>query len=167
MIQLFEEEASGLLARVEAAVRSSDAEQLRIAAHSLRGMVSSFSTSAAKAAQILEQLGIEGRAGEAAGQYQVLNQAVQELRTILPALTIEKLPRLSSEHAPSGNLERQEAWTHARQQIAQRFASRLFTFHWLIAPHARLFEPEPIPFLVIHYGTRLCLGLSSKAYPTF
>jgi two-component system sensor histidine kinase/response regulator len=91
MIQLFEEEAPKLLARVEAAMRSSDAEQLRTAAHSLRGLVSSFSTSAANAAQALEQLGIEGRAGEAAKQYQVLDQAVRELRTILPTLTIEKL----------------------------------------------------------------------------
>ncbi len=91
MIQLFEEEAPELLARVEAAVRSSDAEQLRTAAHSLSGLVSSFSTSAAKAAQALEQLGSEGRAGESAEQYEVLNQAVQELRTILPTLTIEKL----------------------------------------------------------------------------
>src|SRR4029077_3342010 len=65
MIQLFEEEAPELLARVEAAVRSSGAEQLRTAAHSLRGLVSSFSTSAANAAQVLEQLGIDGRAGEA------------------------------------------------------------------------------------------------------
>jgi CheY-like chemotaxis protein len=91
MIQLFEEEAPELLARVEAAVRSSDAEQLRIAAHSLRGLVSSFSTTAANAAQVLEQLGIEGRGGEAAERYEVLNRAVQELRTILPTLTIEKL----------------------------------------------------------------------------
>ena len=91
MIQLFHEEAPGLLARVEAAVQSSDAEQLRMAAHALRGLVSSFSTSAAKAAEVLEHLGIEGRAGEAAAHYQVLDQAVQELRTILPTLTIEKL----------------------------------------------------------------------------
>ena len=40
---------------------------------------------------ILEQLGIDGRAGEAAEQYQILYQAVQGLRTILPTLTIEKL----------------------------------------------------------------------------
>ena len=83
--------APQLLARVEAAVRSSDAEQLRIAAHSIRGLVSSFSTSAADAAQVLEQLGSEGRAGETADPYQALNRAVQELRTILPNLTIEKL----------------------------------------------------------------------------
>jgi HPt (histidine-containing phosphotransfer) domain-containing protein len=91
MIRLFHEEAPGLLMRVEAAVRSSDADQLRTAAHSLRGLVSSFSTSAAKAAQALEQLGSEGGAGEAAEQYQVLNQAVQELRAIVSTLTIEKL----------------------------------------------------------------------------
>jgi len=91
MIQLFEEEAPELLARVGAAVRSSDAEQLRITAHSFRGLVSSFSTTTANAAEVLEQLGIEGRAGEAAERYQALHRAVQELRTILPALTIEKL----------------------------------------------------------------------------
>jgi PAS domain S-box-containing protein len=91
MIQVFEEDAPELLARVEAAVRSSDAEQLRTSAHSLRGLVSSFSTIAAKAAQALEQLGSEGGAGKAAEQYQILNNAVQELRTILPTLTIEKL----------------------------------------------------------------------------
>ena len=91
MIQLFEEDAPKLLGRVEAAVRSSDAEQLRNAAHSLRGLVSSFSTSAAKAALVLEQLGSEARAGEAAEHYQALNRAVQEVRAILPTLTIEKL----------------------------------------------------------------------------
>jgi len=91
MVQLFEEEAPKLLARVEAAMRSSDAELLRTAAHSLRGLVSAFSTGAANAAQALEQLGSEGGAGEAAEQYQILNNAVQELRTILPTLTIEKL----------------------------------------------------------------------------
>jgi CheY-like chemotaxis protein len=91
MIQVFEEDVPELLARVEAAVRSSDAEQLRTSAHSLRGLVSSFSTIAAKAAQALEQLGSEGGAGKAAEQYQILNNAVQKLRTILPTLTIEKL----------------------------------------------------------------------------
>ena len=94
MIQVFEDEAPELLARVAAAMRSSDAEQLRTTAHSLRGLISSFSTSAANAAQVLEQLGIEGRAGKATERYQVLNRAVQELRTILPTLTIEKLQSL-------------------------------------------------------------------------
>ncbi len=91
MIHLFEDEAPTLLARVEAAVQSADAEQLRTAAHSLRGLVSSFSTSAAKATEVLEQLGIEGRADEAGERYQMLNKVVQELRAILPTLTIEKL----------------------------------------------------------------------------
>jgi CheY-like chemotaxis protein len=91
MIQLFEEAAPELLARVEAAVRSSTAEQLRIAAHSLCGLVSSFSTSAANLAQTLEQMGIEGRAGDAAEPYRLLEKAVQQLRATLPNLTIEKL----------------------------------------------------------------------------
>jgi CheY-like chemotaxis protein len=91
MIQLFEEEAPKLVARVEAALRSCDPEQLRTSAHSLRGIVSSFSTSAAEAAHVLEQLGIERRAAEAPRHFQVLWQLVQELRMVLPTLTIEKL----------------------------------------------------------------------------
>ena len=91
MIQLFEDDAPELLARVEAAVRSSDAEQLRIAAHSLRGLVSSFSTSAAKAAEVLEQMGIDGRAGEADEPYQTLSRAIEDVHTALATLTIEKL----------------------------------------------------------------------------
>ena len=91
MVQLFLEEAPEFLARTEAAVRSADPEQLRTSAHKLRGLVSSFSTSAAKAAEVLEQLGIERRTDEANEHYQVLHQAIQELRTILPTLTIENL----------------------------------------------------------------------------
>ena len=91
MIQIFLDEALEFLARTEAAVRSGDPEQLRTSAHKLRGLVSSFSISAAQAAEALEQLGIERRAGEAVEKYQFLNQAVQALRTILPTLTIETL----------------------------------------------------------------------------
>jgi PAS domain S-box-containing protein len=94
MIQLFEMEAPELLARVEAAVRSSDAEQLKRAAHALRGLVSAFSSSAAKAAEVLERLAIDGRAANAGEPYDTLHQAVQHLRTILPTLTIEKLQSL-------------------------------------------------------------------------
>ena len=94
MIQLFEMEAPELLARVEAAVRSSDAEQLKRAAHALRGLVSAFSSSAAKAAEVLEHLAIDGRAANAGEPYDALHQAVQHLRTILPTLTIEKLQSL-------------------------------------------------------------------------
>jgi hypothetical protein len=89
--------------RVEAAVRSSDAEQLRTAAHALRGLVSAFSTGAAKAAEVLEQMGIAGRAAAAGEQYQILKQAVQELRTSLPTLTIETLRDLAPGSAPGFN----------------------------------------------------------------
>jgi hypothetical protein len=119
-LEPFQEESPRLLERVEAAVRSANPEQLRTAAHAARGLVAFFSTRATKAAEVLEQMGIDGRAVEAAEQYQVLNQAVDELRTILPHLTIERL-RAQSELA--------------RQRTAPQFASRLFTFHWLIAAH--------------------------------
>jgi CheY-like chemotaxis protein/HPt (histidine-containing phosphotransfer) domain-containing protein len=91
MVQLFEDEAPELLARVEAAVGSSDTEQLRTVAHALRGLISAFSPSVSQAAEVLEQLAIEGRAGEARGPYQTLNHAVQNLRAALPTLTIESL----------------------------------------------------------------------------
>jgi HPt (histidine-containing phosphotransfer) domain-containing protein len=94
MLQLFEVEAPELLARVEAAVRSSDTEQLQRAAHALRGLVSAFSSSAAKAAEVLERLAIDGRAADAGEPYQTLHQAVQDLRAVLPSLTIEKLQSL-------------------------------------------------------------------------
>ena len=94
MVQLFEVEAPELLARVEAAVRSSDAEQLPRAAHALRGLVSAFSSSAAKAAEVLERLAIDGRAADAGEPYQTLHRAVQDLRAVLPTLTIEKLQGL-------------------------------------------------------------------------
>src|SRR6185295_10655484 len=54
MIQLFAEESPGLLNRIELAVQSADAEQLRVAAHALRGLVSAFSTSLNEATQVLE-----------------------------------------------------------------------------------------------------------------
>jgi HPt (histidine-containing phosphotransfer) domain-containing protein len=94
MTNLFEQEAPELLARVEAAVRSADAEQLRMAAHALRGLVSAFSTRTAKVAEALEQLGIDGRATDAPKLYQPLYQSVQDLREALPSLTIEKLQEL-------------------------------------------------------------------------
>ncbi len=95
MIQLFQEEAPGLLARAQAAVQSADAEQIRKAAHALRGLVSAFSTRAANAAQSLEQTAIDGRTGEADEQYRSLKQAVQDLSVALPTLTIEKLHDLA------------------------------------------------------------------------
>jgi two-component system, sensor histidine kinase and response regulator len=91
LIQLFQQESPRLLRRVEAAVRSANAEQLRTAAHAARGLVAFFSTSAAQAAEVLEQMGIDGRAAEADEAYQTWNQAVQDLRAALPTLTIEKL----------------------------------------------------------------------------
>jgi two-component system sensor histidine kinase/response regulator len=95
MIQLFYEEEPELLARVDAAVRSSDSEQLRKASHALRGLVSAFSASASKAVEVLEQMGTEGRVREAGDQYQTVNQIVQDVRAALATLTIEKLHKLA------------------------------------------------------------------------
>jgi two-component system sensor histidine kinase/response regulator len=95
LIQLFHEEWPRVLGRVEAAIQSANAEQLRTAAHTARGLVAFFSTSAAQAAEVLEQMGIDGRAGDAGEPYQALSQAVQDLRAALPTLTIEKLQVLS------------------------------------------------------------------------
>jgi CheY-like chemotaxis protein len=91
MIQLFQDEAPRLLARVEAAVRAVDAEKLRTAAHALRSLISAFSTSVAKFAEVLEQLAIERRADEAGEPYKNLNDGMQNLRAALPTLTIQSL----------------------------------------------------------------------------
>jgi CheY-like chemotaxis protein len=91
MIQLFEDESPQLLARVEAAMRSLDTEKLRTTAHSLRSLISAFSTSAAESAEVLEQLAIERRAGQAGEPYKRLNDAIHNLRAALPTLTIENL----------------------------------------------------------------------------
>ena len=91
LIQMFQEEWPRLLGRVEAAVHSANAGQLRTAAHAARGLVAFFSNSAAKACETLEQMGIDGRPGDANEPYQALSQAVQDLRAVLPNLTIENL----------------------------------------------------------------------------
>jgi two-component system sensor histidine kinase/response regulator len=91
MIQLFGDTAPELLARVEAAVRSLDTEKLRIAAHALRGLISAFSSSVAESAEVLEQLAIERRAGEAGAPYKRLNDAIHNLSAALATLTIENL----------------------------------------------------------------------------
>jgi two-component system sensor histidine kinase/response regulator len=91
MIQLFEEEAPQLLAGVEAAMRSADAEQLRKASHALRGLVSAFSSSASMAVEILERMGTDRRASQAEDEYKRVIQIVQDLRAALTTVTIEKL----------------------------------------------------------------------------
>ncbi|HEY2585641.1 MAG TPA: PAS domain S-box protein [Tepidisphaeraceae bacterium] len=96
MVQLFREEAPQLLGELEAAVRSSDAEHIRTAAHALRGLVSAFSTSTAEAAKALEQMAVEGRADDAHEQYRTLRKAMQGLQTTVATLTIATLRDLSS-----------------------------------------------------------------------
>jgi HPt (histidine-containing phosphotransfer) domain-containing protein len=91
MIQVFKEDAPGILNRVEAAIQASDAEQLRIAAHALRGLVSAFSASLNETAQILEQMGIDRHAAEADEQYQLISRGVRDLGKSLTTLTIEQL----------------------------------------------------------------------------
>jgi PAS domain S-box-containing protein len=94
MIRLFEEEAPRLLNRIEAAVQYADAAQLRLAAHTLRGIVSAFSTSLNEAAEVLEQMGTERRAAEADEEFQILRRGVADLSRSLATLTIEKLRSL-------------------------------------------------------------------------
>jgi CheY-like chemotaxis protein/HPt (histidine-containing phosphotransfer) domain-containing protein len=94
MIKILHDESPILLARVEAAVESANSDQLRASAHSLRGMLSAFSTNAAHLAEDLEQLGTQGRAHEAIESFQILKLAVEALRKEVLTLTIEKLRNL-------------------------------------------------------------------------
>ena len=91
MIQLFQSEAPRLLSMVEAAVGGNDSPQLREAAHKLLGLVSAFSTRTATAVRALEQMGADGRCADAVDQLTIVAQAVHDLLSTLPKVTIEQL----------------------------------------------------------------------------
>jgi CheY-like chemotaxis protein len=91
MIAVFRADASGYLARVEAALRERNAGELRESAHKLRGLVSAFSTAAAAAAGRLERAGETGQLDEAAALYPSLARMIEELGPLLTPLSVEAL----------------------------------------------------------------------------
>jgi two-component system, sensor histidine kinase and response regulator len=91
LIQVFQANARGALARVREAIQGRDAPRLREAAHRLRGLLSTFSATAAEAAARLEMMGAGGQLDEAASTLDGLTEMVERLGSQLEELSIEQL----------------------------------------------------------------------------
>jgi two-component system sensor histidine kinase/response regulator len=91
LIQVFQANAPGALAQVREAVREGDAARLREAAHSLRGLFSTFSATAARAASGLEKMGASGRLDAAPSTLDGLTEIVGRLGLLLDDLSLEQL----------------------------------------------------------------------------
>jgi HPt (histidine-containing phosphotransfer) domain-containing protein len=91
LIQVFRANTPGALARVREAVQGGDAPRLREAAHRLRGLLSTFSATAAEAAARLETMGAGGQLDDAAATLDDLAEMVGRLGPQLEGLSIEQL----------------------------------------------------------------------------
>ena len=95
LIQLFQNNIPGALARVERAISLHDATHLKESAHDLRGLLATFSTSAAQAAALLESMGASGESGAAASTFLTLTMLTESLASRLESLEIDDLRRCS------------------------------------------------------------------------
>jgi CheY-like chemotaxis protein len=100
LCRVFQAKAPASLARVRDAVREGDAARLREAAHSLRGLLSTFSTTAARAAWELEEMGASGQLAAAASTLEGLTEVVGRLGPLLDDLSIEQLRRQAEGGGP-------------------------------------------------------------------
>jgi two-component system sensor histidine kinase/response regulator len=100
LIQVFQANAPGALARVREAVREGDAARLREAAHSLRGLVSTFSATAARAASGLEEMGAGGQLDAAPSTLDGLAEMAGRLGPLVEDLSIEQLRRQADGPGP-------------------------------------------------------------------
>jgi HPt (histidine-containing phosphotransfer) domain-containing protein len=100
LIQVLRADAPGALARVRDAVDRRDASRLREAAHELRGLLSTFSATAAAEAARLETMGAGGQLDEAASTLDGLAEMVGRLGPLLEELTIEQLRRQADGPGP-------------------------------------------------------------------
>jgi len=93
MIQSCQKQAPALLASVQNAVAQRDARQLRESAHKLRGMLAAFSTAAAKATELLEQMGADGKLDAAPQQCAAVESIVNAILPRLNRISVEDLIR--------------------------------------------------------------------------
>jgi two-component system sensor histidine kinase/response regulator len=91
LIEVLQADAPGTLARVHEAVQDRDAQRLREAAHRLRGLLSTFSATAAETAARLEAMGAGGQLDDAASTLDGLTEMVERLGPQLEELSIERL----------------------------------------------------------------------------
>jgi HPt (histidine-containing phosphotransfer) domain-containing protein len=100
LIQVFRADTPGALARVRDAVDRREGSRLREAAHELRGLLATFSATAAAAAARLETMGAGGRLDEAGSTLDGLAGMVGRLGPRLEELTIEQLRRQADGPGP-------------------------------------------------------------------
>jgi two-component system, sensor histidine kinase and response regulator len=91
MIDIFQADSPAHLARIEAAVRDSDARALRETAHKLRGLVAAFSSKTAELAELLENSGRDGHIEAAAANIATLAAHIHELGERLRGLSLADL----------------------------------------------------------------------------
>jgi HPt (histidine-containing phosphotransfer) domain-containing protein len=96
LIDVFKDNISGSLARVEEAINLADPHRLRESAHQLRGLLSTFSKKAARATSLLEAMGAAGEFGDSAFTFKTLANMTGPLRKDLEHLQIGDLRRHSS-----------------------------------------------------------------------
>jgi PAS domain S-box-containing protein len=91
MCRHFQTFVPGRLAEASEAIRDRNAPRLRESAHKLGGMVSSFSTTAASVAALLEGLAAQGNIEEAIQTHSRLTEIVARLFPVLNTLSVEQL----------------------------------------------------------------------------
>ncbi|HWE36476.1 MAG TPA: PAS domain S-box protein [Isosphaeraceae bacterium] len=91
LIQVFRADAPGALERLREAVEGHEAPRVREAAHRLRGLLSTFSATAAAEAARLEAMGAGGQLDDAARAFGGLSELVGRLGPLLEEISIEQL----------------------------------------------------------------------------
>ncbi len=84
LIEIFLEEYPTMLLEIQEAVAAKDAQQLKSAAHALKGSVSNFcAKGAVEASRRLEHMGAVADFSEAEKDYQILVQEMENVKTAL------------------------------------------------------------------------------------
>ena len=87
LVDIFIEQTPSLMAEIRGAIDAQDAAALRRAAHALKGTVSNFPAGPARAvAAAMEDIGFDGDIEAARETLPLLEQEVERLKTVLPAL---------------------------------------------------------------------------------
>jgi signal transduction histidine kinase/DNA-binding response OmpR family regulator len=90
---MFVQERPAMMSAIQTAIERGDSQELRIAAHTLKGVVGNFRAEpAVEAALRLEQMGKRGDLSGAAAAWEALNEAIDGLLNALKALLSQKPP---------------------------------------------------------------------------
>jgi len=116
LAQIFLEDRDALVASIERAMEKRDGEDLRVAAHTLKGAVGNFGAKAAAAAALrLEKIGANGAMNEAAEAWRDLKRELGGLEVLLQSLAPKQPPKRRSRSSKS---------TPANRRVAKRPAAK-------------------------------------------